>query len=95
VLLSTTKSKTEKSPKLDLTDSVQYVKGIGPVRAEALGQIGVETVEDLLYYVPRRYLDRSTILPTAKGVRAGENQEASIPRDPEGQERIHSLGVVL
>jgi ATP-dependent DNA helicase RecG len=70
VLLSTTKSKTEKSPKLDLTDSVQYVKGIGPVRAEALGQIGVETVEDLLYYVPRRYLDRSTILPTAK-VRAG------------------------
>jgi ATP-dependent DNA helicase RecG len=68
--LPTTKSKTEKSPNVDLTGSVQYVKGIGPVRAEALGQIGVETVEDLLYYIPRRYLDRSTILPMAK-VRAG------------------------
>ena len=65
-----TKSKSERSSKVNLTDSVQYVKGIGPVRAEALGQIGVETVEDLLYYIPRRYLDRSTILPIAK-VRAG------------------------
>ena len=65
-----TKSKSERSSKVNLTDSVQYVKGIGPVRAEALGEIGVETVEDLLYYIPRRYLDRSTILPIAK-VRAG------------------------
>ncbi|UCB51520.1 MAG: ATP-dependent DNA helicase RecG, partial [Candidatus Zixiibacteriota bacterium] len=64
--MPTTKSKTEKSSKLDLTSSVQYVKGIGPVRAEALGQIGVETVEDLLYYIPRRYLDRSAILLMAK-----------------------------
>lgn len=68
--MPTTKSKTEKSLKVGLTDSVQYVKGIGPVRAEALRQTGVETVEDLLYYIPRRYLDRSTILPMAK-VRAG------------------------
>ena len=68
--MSATKSKTEKSPKVNLTSSVQYVKGIGPVKAEALGQIGVETVEDLLYYIPRRYLDRSTILPVAK-VRVG------------------------
>jgi ATP-dependent DNA helicase RecG len=70
VPLPATKSRSERSLKVDLTDSVQYVKGIGPVRAEALGQIGVETVEDLLYYIPRRYLDRSTILPIAK-VRAG------------------------
>ncbi|MGB2988848.1 MAG: OB-fold nucleic acid binding domain-containing protein, partial [Candidatus Zixiibacteriota bacterium] len=68
--MPTTKPKPERSPKVGLTDSVQYVKGIGPVRAEALTQIGVETVEDLLYYIPRRYLDRSTILPMAK-VRAG------------------------
>ncbi|MBA7627232.1 MAG: ATP-dependent DNA helicase RecG [Calditrichaeota bacterium] len=43
---------------LRLADSVQYVKGIGPVRAEALGEAGIKTVEDLLYYFPRRYLDR-------------------------------------
>lgn len=65
-----TKSKSERSSKVNLTDSVQYVKGIGPVRAEALGETGVETVEDLLYYIPRRYLDRSTILLMAK-VRVG------------------------
>jgi ATP-dependent DNA helicase RecG len=64
--LVTTKPKTEKYLRVELKDSVQYLKGIGPVRAEALNQIGVETVEDLLYYIPRRYLDRSTILPMGK-----------------------------
>jgi ATP-dependent DNA helicase RecG len=28
--------------------------------------VGVETVEDLLYYIPRRYIDRSTILPISQ-----------------------------
>ncbi|MCB7129063.1 MAG: hypothetical protein J3T61_05960, partial [Candidatus Brocadiales bacterium] len=49
-------------PPLRLADSVQYVKGIGPVRAEALGEVGIKTVEDLLYYFPRRYLDRRNIV---------------------------------
>ncbi len=44
------------------TDSVQYVKGTGPVRAEALEEVGIRTVEDLLYYFPRRYLDRRNIM---------------------------------
>ena len=46
---------------LSIDTPVQYVKGIGPKRAELLGRVGVETVEDLLYYLPRRYLDRSRI----------------------------------
>jgi ATP-dependent DNA helicase RecG len=40
---------------------VQYVKGVGSARAAQLKNIGIESVEDLLNYVPRRYLDRSTI----------------------------------
>jgi ATP-dependent DNA helicase RecG len=44
-----------------LEQSVQYLKGVGPARAEALKAVGVKTVSDLLYYVPRRYLDRSEI----------------------------------
>ncbi|HIE04081.1 MAG TPA: ATP-dependent DNA helicase RecG, partial [Candidatus Latescibacteria bacterium] len=44
-----------------LRTPVQFVKGIGPKRAEALRSIKVKTLEDLLYHIPRRYLDRSTI----------------------------------
>lgn len=36
---------------------VQYLKGVGPRLAQLLNQIGVKTVENLLYYFPRRYLD--------------------------------------
>jgi ATP-dependent DNA helicase RecG len=44
---------------------VQYVRGVGAARAAALDSVNVRTVEDLLYYFPRRYLDRSTISPIA------------------------------
>ncbi len=43
--------------------SLQSVKGIGPKRTAALRGIGIESVENLLYYFPRDYLDRSTIIP--------------------------------
>ena len=46
---------------LQLDTSVQYVKGIGPKRAELLKKVDVETIEDLLTYYPRRYLDRSRL----------------------------------
>ncbi len=52
--------------KTELGDSVQYLKGIGPERAKALSSVGIKTIEDLLYYIPRRYLDRSAILPISK-----------------------------
>ncbi len=43
-----------------LDEPVTSIKGIGPKKAELLRQeAGVETVEDLLYYIPRKYLDRS------------------------------------
>lgn len=52
--------------KLTPDSLVQYLKGVGPKRAEALESFDVETVEDLLYFFPRRYLDRSTIVPINK-----------------------------
>jgi len=39
--------------------SIRYVKGIGPKKAEAFAQRGVRNVEDLLYFFPRRYEDRT------------------------------------
>ncbi|MGB9773932.1 MAG: ATP-dependent DNA helicase RecG [Bacteroidota bacterium] len=41
---------------------VQYVKGVGPRRAKVLVENGIKTVLDLLYYVPRAYLDRRHVL---------------------------------
>ncbi len=44
---------------LQMDSPVQYVKGIGPKRAEALAAKGIQTLEDLIYYLPFRYEDRS------------------------------------
>jgi ATP-dependent DNA helicase RecG len=40
---------------------VKYLKGVGPARAEILTGRGIRTVEDLLYYTPFRYEDRTHI----------------------------------
>jgi ATP-dependent DNA helicase RecG len=52
--------------RLELGTSVQYLKGVGPRRAEALARLGVRTVGDLLYHTPHRYLDATTVSPLAK-----------------------------
>lgn len=44
---------------------VKFLKGVGERRAEALARLGVFTAGDLLYHVPRRYEDASTITPIA------------------------------
>lgn len=46
-----------------LNTPVQYLKGVGPKRAQLLARIGVETVRDLLWLMPRRYEDRSNLKP--------------------------------
>jgi ATP-dependent DNA helicase RecG len=43
---------------LELSTSVQYVKGIGPRLAEVLAGKDIHTVDDLLHYLPFRYEDR-------------------------------------
>ena len=45
---------------------LQYLKGIGPKRADILSQFGFNSLSDLLNYYPRRYIDRSNILPLNK-----------------------------
>ena len=46
--------------------SIQYIKGVGPKRAEKLRKLNIYTVKDLLYYIPREYDDRSEISTIAK-----------------------------
>ncbi len=42
--------------------SIQYLKGIGPKRAKSFLARGVHTIEELLYYFPRRYEDRTNFV---------------------------------
>lgn len=46
-----------------LQASVQFVKGVGPDRAKLFEKLGVRTIEDLLYLVPRDYVDLREATP--------------------------------
>jgi ATP-dependent DNA helicase RecG len=56
---------------LQPSTSVQYVKGIGPRLAELLAAKDIETLDDLLHYLPFRYEDRLNPRGIAE-LRAGE-----------------------
>ncbi len=43
----------------NLNLNVQYVKGVGPKRAYRLRKLNINTIKDLIYFIPRDYDDRS------------------------------------
>jgi ATP-dependent DNA helicase RecG len=43
----------------------QYLKGVGPRRAEQLDRLGIRSARDLVFHVPRRYEDASTVAAIA------------------------------
>ena len=49
-----------------LKDSVQYLKGVGEKRAQLLSKLGLNSLDALLRYFPRRYEDWSAITPIAQ-----------------------------
>ena len=51
------------SGKIYLDMPVTYLKGVGPRRAESLRRLGIVTARDLLFHVPHRYEDASTVSP--------------------------------
>ncbi|MGI6722028.1 MAG: ATP-dependent DNA helicase RecG [Anaerovoracaceae bacterium] len=50
---------------------ISKLKGVGPKKAAALGNLSVRTVADLLYLFPRDYQDRSTVT-AIKDLKEGE-----------------------
>ena len=61
---------------MELKERLSELRGIGPKRYEALKQIGLLTVYDLLTYYPRSYEDRRLLTPIAELV-VGEQQAVS------------------
>ena len=49
-----------------LNQSVQYLKSVGPKRAEAFKKIGIETIGDILFFFPSKHLDRTTTVTASK-----------------------------
>lgn len=49
-----------------LQTSIEYLKGVGPARAEMLRKdLNIHTFEDLLYFFPFRHVDRSQVMKIA------------------------------
>ena len=52
-----------------LNKNIQYLKGVGPKKASRFKRLHIETVEELLYFIPRDYEDRSIFKSLRDGVR--------------------------
>jgi len=59
-------------PPLRPDTRIQFLKGIGERRAETLARLGIQTARDLLWHLPHRYIDASTVTPLAKA-RVGDD----------------------
>jgi ATP-dependent DNA helicase RecG len=42
-----------------LQQDIKYLKGVGPKKSAVFNTLGIYTLEDLVYYFPRTYLDRT------------------------------------
>ncbi|MBI1830443.1 MAG: ATP-dependent DNA helicase RecG [Planctomycetes bacterium] len=61
-----------------LEQSVQYVKGVGPSRAELLGKLDIRTIGDLIFHFPRSYDDLTNVQPI-------ENLQAGVLQTVQGE----------
>jgi len=46
---------------LPLSSKVTVLRGLGPARAAALQEAGIESLRDLLWSLPYRYVDRGSL----------------------------------
>ena len=63
---------------------VQFLKGIGPRRASALAEAGIDTLLDLFLYVPRAYLDRTSVRTVAQVRSSMANPLPGLAEGPKG-----------
>ena len=51
---------------LELTSPVSVISGLGPARVKILNEKGIFTLNDILYYFPRKHIDQTLITPINK-----------------------------
>ncbi len=66
------------------------IKGIGPTRLESLRAVGISSLRDLLFFLPKKYEDRTKPVPCAQAV-AGEVLVCGIVRDPPKFNRFNGI----
>ena len=79
------KPRSRSTGALRLDTPVKFLKGIGERRAEQLGRLGIRTARDLLWHLPHRYIDASTVTPLVK---------AEVGRDVACVGRVIAKGVL-
>jgi len=72
---------------LDLIDSISKIKGVGSQRTQIFNEFGIQCIKDILYYFPRRYLDR-TILSSISDLKKGNNVTLIAQVETFGEKRI-------
>ncbi|KAB2954457.1 ATP-dependent DNA helicase RecG [Heliorestis acidaminivorans] len=60
--------------------AIQFLKGVGPQRALKMKKMGIETIEDLFFHIPFRYIDRSQIVKISQIYGPGEVTVAGVIR---------------
>jgi len=50
-------------PEDRLLTPIQFVRGVGPARAELLAKLNLHTAQDVLFYLPRDILDLTRVVP--------------------------------
>ena len=69
---------------MDLQTPLQYIKGVGPRKAALFERLGVRTLEDACFFLPRRYEDRrhlksiAQLEPGSPATVVGEVQMAGV-----------------
>jgi ATP-dependent DNA helicase RecG len=89
---NSTAGRARQTTPVGLDTALQFVKGVGPQRATALGRKGLRTVEDALFFVPRRHEDRTRLTPFRE-LTPGEAQTCSgvivgLSPPPPGRSRV-------
>ena len=72
---------------MDLIDSISKIKGVGSQRTRIFNEFGIQCIKDILYYFPRRYLDR-TILSSISDLKKGNNVTLIAQVETFGEKRI-------
>ncbi|MBT5031892.1 MAG: ATP-dependent DNA helicase RecG [Proteobacteria bacterium] len=58
---------------MDINQSVTSLKGVGPAIAAKMEKIGVSSLQDVLFHLPLRYVDKTTVTPI-RSLRHGDSR---------------------